>query len=140
MTGPGYHPTATGYRNPVALEQDTDMDFELQRREADGVIVVPVRRAIDLNNRAALEQGLAGAISAGKPLVVDVCGVDVIDSTGLRVLLDGRSGQSRSGLPFAIACGADGSVARLMSVAGAGRFLRTFATVDEAVATLRGER
>ena len=116
------------------------MGFEVERREVDGVIVVRVRGAIDLNNAASLDQVLQDATTAGKPVVVDVCGVDVIDSTGLRVLLDGRSGQSRRGLAFALACTAHGSVSRLLSVAGAGRFLRHFPTVDEAVTTLRGER
>ena len=124
----------------MALDQGSDVDFELQRREDDGVIVVSVRGSIDINNAAALDQVLQGAIAAGRPVVVDVCGVDVIDSTGLRVLLDGRSGQSRRGLGFALACDAGGSVSRLLSVAGAGRFLRHFATVDEAVTALRDER
>jgi anti-anti-sigma factor len=124
----------------VALDHDTELHFELQRREQDGVVIVAVRGAVDLNNAAALEQVLQGALAAGKPVVVDTCDVDMIDSTGLRVLLDGRSGQSRRGLPFAIACDPDGTVSRLLSVAGAGRFLRHFPTVEEAVRTLRGER
>jgi anti-anti-sigma factor len=124
----------------VALDQDIDVEFELSRREDAGVIVVSARGAIDLNNASALEQVLQGALAAGKPVVVDTCGVEVIDSTGLRVLLDARSGLSRRGLGFALACDANGSVARLLSVAGAGRFLREFPSVAEAVAALRGER
>ena len=116
------------------------MDFELQRREQDGVIVIKVRGAIDLSSSGALATVLSGALEARKPVVVDACGVDFIDSTGLRVLLDGRSAQSRSLLEFALACEADGSVARMLKVAGAGRFLQVHPSVDAAVAALRPAR
>ena len=121
-------------------QRDTGLDLELRRHEDDGVVVVTVRGAIDLTSAAALEHVLRGALAADMPVVVDACGVEVIDSTGLRVLLDGRSGQSRRGLGFARACDASDSVSRMLGVAGAERFLRIFPTVDEAVRTLRAER
>ncbi len=120
----------------MAFGSDTSMDLELKRHEVRGVIVVAVKGSIDLTSGAALEQVLLGALTAHKPVIVDVCGVDMIDSTGLRVLLDARSAQSRRGLEFALACVTDGSVARMLTVAGAGRFLRMFATTDEGIDAL----
>jgi len=124
----------------VLFGQDAEMELELSRREERGVVVVTVRGSIDLDSSSSLESALDAARADGKPVVVDAHGVEVLDSTGLRVLLDGRSGQSRRGLGFALACEPDGSVSRLLAVAGAGRFLRNFPTVAAALTALRGER
>ncbi len=116
------------------------MELELKRHEVDGVVVVTVRGAIDLTSGVALENVLRGALAARAPVVVDVCGVEVIDSTGLRVLLDARSAQSRRSLEFALSCDPAGNVARMLTVAGAGRFLRIYETTDDAVSALRPKR
>jgi anti-anti-sigma factor len=125
---------------PFGFDTHTDMDLELTRHEIDGVAVVTVRGALDLTSGTALENVLRGALAARVPVIVDVCGVQVIDSTGLRVLLDARSAQSRRSLEFALSCDPDGNVARMLGVAGAARFLRIFETTDEAVEALRPRR
>lgn len=115
------------------------MEFELSQREERGVVVVTVRGSIDLDTSPSLESTLDSAHDGGKPVVVDASHVEVLDSTGLRVLLDARSGQRRRGSSFALVRAPDGQVAKMLAVAGAQRFLRTFDTVDEAITTLRAE-
>lgn len=115
------------------------MALELRADEVRGVRVVTVRGSIDLDSASSLEAALDDAGEGGGPVVADARGVDVLDSTGLRILLDARSGHRRRGTSFALVREPSGQVAKMLAVAGAERFLRTFDTVDEAVDMLLAE-
>ena len=63
------------------------MDFSMNQR-LDGVCVVTVRGEIDLYTAPRLRAGLANAVDAGHHhLVVDLDGIDFLDSTGVGVLV-----------------------------------------------------
>ena len=115
------------------------MALRLEQRDVRGVVVVTVRGSIDLDTAPDLDAALKEAGRSERPVVADARGVDVLDSTGLRILLDARSAQRRNGTSFALVRDPSGQVARMLAVAGAGRFLPAYDTVDDAVDALIDE-
>jgi len=64
--------------------------FELSEESAGGAHVICVRGEIHLTTAPRFAEHLTAAIESGKTaLVVDMSGVEFIDSTGLSVLLNG---------------------------------------------------
>ncbi len=114
------------------------MTLTLEQREVRGVTVVTVRGSVDLDTAPDLEAALREAGAPERPVIADARGVDVLDSTGLRTLLDARSAQRRNGTSFALVRDPSGHVAKMLAIAGAGRFLPAYDTVDEAVDALAG--
>lgn len=68
------------------------MDVHVTRQDSEGVPVVAVHGGLDLTTAATLREALIEAIdeNPGRQVVVDLEGVDFIDSAGLGVLLGGR--------------------------------------------------
>ena len=120
----------------VQSEPDMDMGLTLRQHDVRGVTVVAIRGSVDLDTAPDLDAALKEAGRSERPVVADARGVDVLDSTGLRILLDARSAQRRSGTSFGLVRDPSGQVARMLAVAGAGRFLPAYDTVDEAVDAL----
>jgi anti-sigma B factor antagonist len=64
--------------------------FELDEESPEGAHVINVRGEIHVTTAPEFSQRLTSAIEAGKKaLVLDLSGVEFIDSTGLSVLLNG---------------------------------------------------
>jgi anti-sigma B factor antagonist len=64
--------------------------FELDEESPNGAHVINVRGEIHVTTAPEFSQRLTSAIEAGKTaLVLDLSGVEFIDSTGLSVLLNG---------------------------------------------------
>ena len=64
--------------------------FELSEESGDGAHVICVRGEIHLTTAPRFAEHLTAAIESGKTaLVLDMSGVEFIDSTGLSVLLNG---------------------------------------------------
>jgi len=80
------------------------------RVEATGEInVVAVRGDVDLDTAARFSEGLRTATSAGNgPVVVDLCEVPFMDSTGLHLLLNLLRRLTRQGRRMVIACSPSG--------------------------------
>jgi anti-sigma B factor antagonist len=57
------------------------------RRAADGVTVLSVAGEIDMSNAARFRDALAAAGDDGAAFIVDLTGVDYLDSAGLTALL-----------------------------------------------------
>ena len=68
------------------------MDLRIERRDWPEVAELVVRGDLDLDTGPGLRQALADAIreNQGRRIVVDLEGVDFIDSAGLGVLVAGR--------------------------------------------------
>lgn len=65
-----------------------DLEFQLTRTNADGVVIVGVRGDVDVSTSPRLRDELHGAIGSGASrVVVDMAGMDFIDSAGLGVLI-----------------------------------------------------
>ena len=105
--------------------------------DAEGVRLIEVFGELDLATAPKLCAALdAARVHRVKRLVVDLTGVDICDSTGLRALM-GSSREIRvSGGRLAIACLPDGAVARLFDMVGARESLHVFDSQGEAMASV----
>lgn len=106
-----------------------ELDLTTTRRAATTVLTAAGE--IDLATAAELQQELSAAVATGDT-VLDVTGVDFIDSTGLRVVIsadeDARAEDRRFGLVVA-----DGPVTKLLRITGVGEKLRVFTSLDDAL-------
>ena len=62
-------------------------ELSIQHEEVDGRLVVAVSGDLDLGSAPALESALANLAPFGRPVVIDLGGVEFIDSSGMRSLL-----------------------------------------------------
>ena len=96
-----------------------DAGFTTRTEQADGVVRVVVAGELDLATEGPLVAVIASAVRApdAARVVVDVAGVDFIDSSGLRSLLRCREEAQRLGKAISLAPG-EGAVLRLLESAG----------------------
>jgi anti-anti-sigma factor len=101
--------------------------------DAPGVVV---RGEIDINTCAALEEALEQGIreSVGA-FIVDLCGVEFIDSTGIHVLLRARDLLGREDRALVVVC-PFGRVRRVFELSGSSELFVLFASREEAAAAL----
>lgn len=80
--------------------------------------VIAARGEIDNTTAPLLSEALRAAEQRGSgPVVVDLCEVSFMDSSGLHVLLNGLRRLTRQGRRLSIACSEDGRVHKLLSLA-----------------------
>jgi len=108
-------------------------DLEVDVIVQDGVAVVAVDGEIDLATCERLAASLDGALAGGEPVVIDLCRVLFVDSSGLRALLAARSRSAAAGSALALACPPDGVVARLLEVSGTAAAFTVHPTRDAAL-------
>ena len=91
--------------------------FELAEQSADrGSHVITVRGEIHVSTAPQFSKRLTNAIESGKhAIVLDLCGLEFIDSTGLSVLLNGLRLVRQKHGRMAIAC-ANPTVLRLFQI------------------------
>src|SRR4051812_7190735 len=109
----------------------------LHESDVDGVRLVEAFGELDL----ATAPRLCAALDAARArrvrrLVVDLCGVDFCDSTGLRALIGASTELRVSGGRLAIACLPDSAVSRLFDLVGARETLRVCHSQAEALASV----
>lgn len=107
------------------------------RVEATGDIqVVAVRGDVDLDSAQRLSEGLRTASrGGGGPVVVDLCEVPFMDSTGLHLLLNLLRRLTRQGRRMAIACSPAG-VQRLFELTRLDGTFEMYDSREEALAAL----
>ena len=102
------------------------------RHEADRV-VIRLEGELDMANAPALQKAIEEADTEGKPmLILDMQGLQFIDSTGLRIVLWARERCQDADREFALTPGSQ-QVQRLLTVSGAGEHLRIISSADEAL-------
>jgi len=91
--------------------------FELDEESSgDGAHVINVRGEIHMSTAPGLSKGLSQAIDRGhRSIVLDLSGVEFIDSTGLSVLLSGLRQVTALGGRMALVC-ANPTVLRLFEI------------------------
>jgi anti-sigma B factor antagonist len=93
-------------------------DFSVEEHNHGGASVLAVTGELDLDTSPELESRLTRAFDAGAELVIlDLRGVEFMDSTGLRVLLSAHQRAHESGRRFALVRGAD-QVERVLTLTG----------------------
>lgn len=110
------------------------VSLQIERRDADGVPVVAVHGELDLEGAPALRGALIEAIDEhpGATVVVDLEGVDFIDSAGLAILTGGHErARTRDGDLVLVATGRN--VMRVLELTGLTRLLEIHSSRAAAV-------
>lgn len=97
-----------------------------------GIPVVTITGDLDVAAAPEVEEALA----APGPLLADLCGVDFVDSYGLRTLLQRHRRAETEGTAFAIACPEDSALQRLLELVGTTGVFNIHTSREEALEAL----
>jgi anti-sigma B factor antagonist len=112
--------------------------LEIERSDGEGLPVVTVHGALDLAGAPDLRRALGEAIDGnpGRPVVVDLEGVEFIDSAGLGVLAGGLQ-RARAGEGDLVLVATGRSVVRALELTG---LTRVFQIHPSRAAAVRGDK
>jgi anti-anti-sigma factor len=112
----------------------TDVAFE--RR--DPILVANMSGEIDIASAEHLEDAVLGRARSMDEtgLVVDLSGVDFLDSAGIRLLFSIHRAMTERGVPMAIVVPDGAKIASVLSIVDIGSVVWTGKTVDGAIARL----
>ena len=103
----------------------------------DSSVIIKVAGEIHATTAPEFSERLNDAIAGGKTgVILDLTGVDFIDSTGLSVLLNGLRRVTRVRGSMVLAC-ANPTVLRLFEITKLDSTFEIFPTCDDAIARLR---
>ena len=109
-------------------------DFSVEEHNHGAASVLTVTGELDLRTSPELEDRLSRAFDAGAELVIlDLRGIEFMDSTGLRVLLSAHQRAHESGRRFALVRGAD-QVERVLTLTGVRDLLTVVDAPEELLA------
>jgi anti-sigma B factor antagonist len=91
--------------------------FQIEVSSGDDGLVLTLRGELDLASAPALERELDG-LADRRSVLVDMRGLEFIDSTGLRVLVKAHQQASESNREFAVVSSDEGQVRRLLDLTG----------------------
>jgi anti-anti-sigma factor len=106
-------------------------DFRVETHTNGGVTTVAVSGELDLVSSPALEQALerVGA-TEGDLVLLDLRGLEFMDSTGLHLLVKAQQNAQESGRRFAVIRGSE-QVDRLLNLTGVAELLKIVDSPDE---------
>ena len=111
---------------------DSTTDIVLEPHN-NGVVIVHFTGRLDFVLAPEARERLAQSIGSGhRHLVIDLSGVDFVDSSGLGVLIDGTRKARDAGGDLCIADPHD-QVRLLMALTGIDRIIQRYATLEEAL-------
>jgi len=112
------------------------ISFKTVRADSPSASGVAINGEVDVAAVPALEQVLEEAIEATSGgLVIDLSGVEFMDSSGLLAILNARGLLAREARPLAVVC-PPGAVRQLVEVAGVSDLLAPRDSREEAEAAL----
>ena len=104
--------------------------LQVDVRDAPDRVVVSLSGELDMASAPLLQTAVENAELAAKNVVVlDLQGLQFLDSTGLRVILAVRKACQERGQQIAVTRGSE-QVERLLAVTGVGDHLQTIASAD----------
>jgi anti-anti-sigma factor len=93
--------------------------FSVEVSDEDGRVVVVVRGELDLATADQLEDALLPPCRAGRPTVLDVRGLDFMDSSGIRVVIAAHHAAQQEGGRLTLVRGGPRSAAgRVLEISG----------------------
>ena len=111
---------------------------QLQLDEEDGVTIASVEGEIDLSNAAELEMAISHAVAnEAVGLVVDLAGVDYLDSSGVTLLFNLARRVSRRQQEFVVVVPGEAHVRQILTLSGATEALELHDTLPEALSQLQ---
>jgi anti-sigma B factor antagonist len=119
---------------PLLLMQKGDPEMvsvELSTPEGDGHAVVVLRGELDVTEAANVAASLAVAAASGRDVIVDLEGLEFIDSSGLAALVLARQHARRAGFDLLLAA-PQPQVARMLTLTRLIDVFAVHARVDEA--------
>lgn len=112
------------------------MDLSLESKTFAGQTVLAVGGELDTYTAPTLRDRLADLLESGThTVIVDLSGVDFLDSTGLGVLVSGLERAREAGGALPLVC-ADQRILRLFGITGLDAVFTIRQTVDDAVKTV----
>jgi anti-anti-sigma factor len=94
-------------------------EFSISATERDGRLHLTLRGELDLATAPELEELLESPLAGGQEVVVDLRGLEFMDSSGVRVLVAGHARAERGGTRLLIVRPAAGNpVAKIIEVSG----------------------
>jgi anti-anti-sigma factor len=114
---------------------DGSVELSVRVRKVAGVFVIDARGEIDVSTAAELQPAIEAALKAEGPVVVDLCAVSFLDSTGLYALLVLRRRMLEQERRVAIACWPSGAVAMTLAVSGTDQIFNVYDSRAAAVAS-----
>jgi anti-sigma B factor antagonist len=94
-------------------------EFSIAESDRDGRAHLTLRGELDLATAPELENLVNERLDAGREVVVDLRGLEFMDSSGIRVLVAGHARAARTGARlFVVRPGADSAVAKIIEVSG----------------------
>ncbi|HLI38932.1 MAG TPA: STAS domain-containing protein [Streptosporangiaceae bacterium] len=113
------------------------MDLELSERAVDGCAVVELRGELDLSSAPGLRERLLAILTEQSvSLIIDLSGLQFMDSTGLTVLLSTERRAKLLGGALVLAA-PQKIVAKVLRVTGLDTHFTIFPTVAEAARAVR---
>jgi anti-sigma B factor antagonist len=92
--------------------------------QTDARTVVAARGELDLATAPELEDALLPRLRDGADVVLDLCALEFMDSTGVRVIVAAHHGAEEHGGTFTLAVVPDGPIARVLEISGLDTVLR----------------
>ena len=109
--------------------------MEIKDKQVEGVTVISLTGSIDAMTAPKITEFIQGQIAKGSiKLVADLSGVDYTSSAGLRVLL-GAIKETRAQSGDLRLTGIQPDVQKVLNLSGFTNILKTFDTLDAAVAS-----
>jgi len=107
------------------------MSYEI--REVSGAAIVALTGDVDLQTSPAVRQKLLETLEKSKHVVVDLSGVNYIDSSGVASLVEAFQVSRKKGAMFALAS-VSGAAMRVLSLARLDKVFTIHASVEVALA------
>jgi anti-sigma B factor antagonist len=102
-------------------------------QRGDGVVVVVVHGEVDIRTAPDLRDCLAEVLDGGaRRVVLDLSGVDFLDSTALSVMVGAHKRLSKKGDPLTVVAATE-PVQRVLSVTGLSRVFEVHGSRDDAM-------
>jgi len=112
--------------------------FRLEEHPLSGARLLVAAGEMDIATAPELDAALTKAAREGsEPVIVDLCEVTFMDSTGLRTLLRGRQRLDQAGVRMAIACSSD-AVRKVFDLTKTAELLDVAPDREGALSSLRG--
>jgi len=109
------------------------MEISLESEVRDDWTVLSVKGEVDIYTSPTFRDELIRLIEqGGNQLVIDLLGVDFMDSTGLTVLIFGKKRINESDGDMKLVCG-EGPVQKILTVTGLDKVFSIHPSVDEAI-------